>query len=79
MNQATDLMAARAGATAAPTSRGGVGGVANWIKQQLLKLGAQIWQLISRLLTPKEWTLKGSLGTGPFGLANAEVSITFGK
>jgi hypothetical protein len=29
-------------------------------------------------MTPKEWMLSGDIGTGPFGLANAGIEITFG-
>jgi hypothetical protein len=46
----------------------------SWIK----RISGQLWQLLSRLMTPKEWKLSGDIGTGPFGLANAGIEITFG-
>lgn len=39
---------------------------------------SKLWSLISGLLTPKEWKLKGQVGTGLLGLANVEVEISFG-
>lgn len=39
---------------------------------------SKLWSLISGLLTPKEWKLKGQLGTGLLGLASVEVEISFG-
>lgn len=39
---------------------------------------AKIWQIISGLLTPKEWKLKGQVGTGILGLADVGIEITFG-
>jgi hypothetical protein len=48
--------------------------LASWIK----RISGQLWQLLSRLMTPKEWKLSGDIGTGPFGLANVGIEITFG-
>ncbi len=45
------------------------------ILKRLLRL---LWRFISGLLTPKEWTLGGKLGTGFLGLAEAHLDITFG-
>ena len=42
------------------------------------KLLAKLWTIISGLLTPKEWKLKGKAGTGLLGLADVEVEVTFG-
>ena len=39
---------------------------------------SKLWTIITGLLTPKEWKLKGGLGTGLLGLANVELEITFG-
>lgn len=39
---------------------------------------SRIWQLIAKLLTPKEWKLKGSIGNQVWGLSKVEVEITFG-
>ncbi|MBS9715583.1 hypothetical protein ACFFUT_03530 [Pseudohalocynthiibacter aestuariivivens] len=48
------------------------------IKRWLQGISGQLWQLLSRLMTPKEWKLAGELGTGVFGLAKAQVEVTFG-
>lgn len=48
--------------------------IATWIK----RISAQLWQLLSRLMTPKEWKIKGDVGTGVLGLANVGIEITFG-
>jgi hypothetical protein len=39
---------------------------------------AKLWQIISGLLTPKEWKLQGKVGTGILGLADVGIEITFG-
>ena len=44
----------------------------------LRKFLAKIWSIISHLLTPKEWKLKGKVGSTVLGLAQAEIEITFG-
>lgn len=54
---------------------GWIAGFENWIK----RISAQLWNLLSGLLTPKEWKLGGKTGTGAFGLAEVSVEITFGK
>ncbi|MGN6552060.1 MAG: hypothetical protein ACTHJ3_19515 [Pararhizobium sp.] len=46
----------------------------SWLK----RIGGQLWQLLLRLITPKEWKLSGSVGAAPFGLASATIEITFG-
>lgn len=48
--------------------------ITTWIK----RISAQLWNLLCSLLTPKEWKLGGDISSGPFGLANASVEITFG-
>jgi hypothetical protein len=45
--------------------------ITNWIKRVS-------GQLLCGLMTPKEWKLGGTIGTGPFGLADVTVEITFG-
>lgn len=42
------------------------------------RLLAKVWQIISGLLTPKEWKLSGEAGTGVLGLAKVAIEITFG-
>jgi DNA repair exonuclease SbcCD ATPase subunit len=44
----------------------------------LRKFLAKLWSVISHLLTPKEWKLKGKVGNTVLGLAQAEIEITFG-
>lgn len=39
---------------------------------------SKIWQIISNMLTPKEWKLQGKVGTGILGLADVGIEITFG-
>lgn len=54
---------------------------ANWLstlQAWLKRIGGQLWQLLLRLITPKEWKLGGSVGAAPFGLASATIEITFG-
>lgn len=48
--------------------------ITSWIK----RISTQLWNLLCNLLTPKEWKLGGSISSGPFGLANTNVEITFG-
>lgn len=52
------------------------------IKSYLLpfikKFLSKLWSIISGLLTPKDWKIKGKVGTGLLGLADVEVEVTFG-
>lgn len=50
------------------------GTLISWLKN----LGSSIWAVIQNLTTPTEWKIKGGLGSSAFGLANAELEITFG-
>lgn len=51
------------------------------IKAEVKKVLTRLWGMISKLVTVKEWTLTGKVGTpGPLlGLAEASVSVTFGR
>jgi hypothetical protein len=51
------------------------------IKAEVRRVLARLWSMISKLLTVKEWALSGKVGTpGPLlGLAEASVSVTFGR
>jgi hypothetical protein len=40
---------------------------------------SKIWQVISNLLIPTEWKLKGNVGTPILGLADVGIEITFGS
>jgi len=57
--------------------------IANWIRQHVVPILRQVlqgaWRILSNLLTPKGWKVKGSIGTSFLGLANAELEIQFGK
>ena len=49
------------------------------LKQKIKKISSHLWQLISRLLTPKSWTIHGDTGVSILGLTgNVGISITFG-
>jgi hypothetical protein len=67
-----------------PSRRAAVVHSLSWIgrhiKAALKGALRSLWNLISRLLTPKEWSVQGELGVGvaPFGLAKVSASITFG-
>lgn len=41
-------------------------------------IAGKLWRVISNLLTPKEWKVRGSAGTSVLGITSAEVEITFG-
>ncbi len=49
------------------------------IKDEVKKVLVRLWGMISKLLTVKEWTLTGKVGTGILGLAEASVSVAFGR
>ena len=64
------------------TVNSGVSKVLNWLRGKLKPLITMIfnrlWRLLSRMLTPDSWTIKGDAGVGLFGLkGNVELSITF--
>jgi hypothetical protein len=66
------------------THVGAVGArLTNWIQSHLLPLiqsiWSHLWQVISRMLNPKEWTVSGEAGVNLLGLqGNVGLSITFG-
>jgi hypothetical protein len=45
-----------------------------WMK----RLSRRLWSMLSNLLHVTEWSVTGQVGTGPFGLASASISVTFG-
>jgi hypothetical protein len=47
------------------------------IRDWLKKAGRKLWDMISRLLKVKEWSITGTAGTGLLGLAQASISVTF--
>jgi hypothetical protein len=52
--------------------------VKNVLMPRLKRLLSKVWQIISGLLTPKEWKIQGKVGTGLLGLADVGIEITFG-
>jgi hypothetical protein len=74
------------GGTTGKTSTSGTQSVYEQVLSGLGDLGKKlkkwlgpIWAVVLKVLTLKEWTIGGKLGTGPFGLAEATVSLKFGK
>lgn len=68
-----------------PAGGGTLSGVIGAAKARLSVLGrwirgllGRLWSLLSRLMTPKEWKLSGKIGSGPLGLADVAVEVTFG-
>lgn len=49
------------------------------VKTAIKAISKHLWQIIVTALTLKEWTVKGSLGSGIFGLASVEIGLKFGK
>lgn len=52
--------------------------IKSYLTPLLKRFLAKLWQIISGLLTPKEWKLQGKVGTGILGLAEVGIEITFG-
>jgi hypothetical protein len=50
------------------------------VKSQLKNLSLHLWQLLSQLMTPKNWSIQGSAGINNlFGLSgDIQIQITFG-
>ena len=69
-------------AMAATSQSNVIGKASSWVSGTLVpwlkNMWGSVWALISKLVTPKEWKIKGSVGTSLLGLANAELEITFG-
>lgn len=49
------------------------------IWETLKGVGPRLWDMISRLVKVKEWTVTGQVGIPMLGLAQASISVTFGK
>jgi hypothetical protein len=54
------------------------GRVWDTIWEKLKTVLPRIWSMITDLLTVKEWTVSGKVGSDLFGLAQLGISITFG-
>ena len=76
-----EQMASTAQPVAAPPP-GKLANLRSWLSSlwaKIKQISQALWHIISGLLTPKGWTLKGDIGTGPLGLANVGIEITFGQ
>jgi len=55
----------------------------NWVKKKVVpvlkRLMGKAWQILANLLTPKGWSIKGTVGSTILGLGSVELQITFGK
>ena len=51
--------------------------IKSYLTPILKRFLSKIWQIISNLLTPKEWKLHGKVGTSILGLADVGIEITF--
>lgn len=49
-----------------------------WIKAALKRGWKRLWSLISHLTRVKEWSVGGTASTGVLGMAQAQISVTFG-
>jgi len=49
------------------------------VKSAIKAISAQLWRIISHVLRLKEWSIKGSAGSSIFGLASAEITLSFGQ
>ncbi len=51
------------------------------LKKKLKNLSIHLWQLLSQLMSPKEWSIQGGAGiSNLFGLSgNIQIQITFGN
>lgn len=52
--------------------------IATILRPIIRSVSARLWRLLVGLMTPKEWSIKGSLGTPVLGLASVELQIAFG-
>ncbi len=51
----------------------------SYLQNLIQSISAHLWQLISSLLTLKEWSVSGNAGVNLFGLAGTiQVELTFG-
>jgi hypothetical protein len=70
---------ARAALPLAAAAAAAWAGLSAYLKTILQKISSQLWQLLARLLTLKEWSVAGSAGVSLFGLGgNAQIQLTFG-
>lgn len=65
--------------TAPPSLRNAWNKIKGIVATAIKAVSKHLWQIIVTALTLKEWTVKGTLGSGIFGLASVEVGLKFGK
>lgn len=53
-------------------------GLANQIQSVIKGISSTLFQFISQMLTPKEWSISGELGVNVGVMTNAGIEITFG-
>jgi len=53
-------------------------GLANQIQSVVKGISSTLFQFISQMLTPKEWSISGELGVNVGIMTNAGIEITFG-
>ncbi len=62
--------------------KGKVRSAKDWVRLSLMprlkRILSRVWQIVANLITPKEWKVRGSVGTGLLGLGQVEIEITFG-
>lgn len=71
----------RAQSVARATTRKAVTTAKAWlttIKSWISRISGQLWNLVAGLVTPKEWSIGGEIGTSVLGLANVKLEIRFG-
>jgi hypothetical protein len=75
------LLAHQSSSSKKSTIFGPIKQVLSWVQSTLIpwlrNLWGAVWAIIKSKITPKEWKIKGSIGTGVLGFANAEIEITF--
>ncbi|WP_134020493.1 hypothetical protein [Modicisalibacter xianhensis] len=56
--------------------------LSTWVKNTLIpwvqNMWKTVWPILSKLTTPQEWKVRGSIGNTSFGLGNADIEIKFG-
>tara|TARA_R110001583_G_scaffold112646_2_gene262356 strand:+ start:16541 stop:16999 length:459 start_codon:yes stop_codon:yes gene_type:complete len=83
LQSAETATAALLGYKPSPALSQAASNVSNWIQTTLIPnlkvITGKILTILSSLLTPTGWSLKGSIGGSVLGLSNFELEIRFGK
>ncbi len=76
------ISAAYAASSSSGQGSQGLSNQASWVKSTLIpwlqKLLSKVWAKILKLVTPTQWSVSGGVGVSVLGLANVELSVTFG-